>query len=115
MAIPLPATPILPVADMDAASGFYRAAGFTVEAYDDGYSFVLHDGREVLHLAAIEDMDVPANRAACYLHRRDVDAIHGSWRAAGMAVTPVGIKAWGMREFSVTDPSGNLVRVGSNL
>ena len=36
-------------------------------------------------------------------------------RATGMPVSNVESKPWGMREFSVRDPSGNNLRIGQNL
>ena len=33
----------------------------------------------------------------------------------GEAIDPVADKSWGMREFAVADPSGNIVRVGQNV
>lgn len=105
---------IFPVADMAAAVAFYRRLGFEVEAYDDSYAWVRHRGEEILHLALVEGLDAEANAAAGYLHVQDADA----WHAALSAVVRVGEiadRAWGMREFALTDPAGNLLRVGRNL
>ena len=38
--------------------------------------------------------------------------LHTRLEAAGLPVTPVRQEPWGMTEFSVRDPDGNLVRVG---
>ena len=37
---------------------------------------------------------------------------HARWAAAGLPVSQLRAKPWGMVEFSVTDPSGNRLRVG---
>jgi hypothetical protein len=66
-------TPVFPTADMSASTAFYRAAGFDVDAYDDGYAFVLRNGDEVLHLAATDELDPAHNQPACYRNTTDAD------------------------------------------
>ena len=103
---------VFPVADLPAAIAFYEAIGLEVEAYDDGYAWVRHHGEEILHLARVDGLDVGANRAAGYWHVQDVDAWHERCRAVEPG--PVVDQPWGMREFSLLDPSGNHLRVGRN-
>ena len=43
-----------------------------------------------------------------------VDAWHARFTAAGLPATAVQDEPWGMREFSVRDPSGNNLRIGQN-
>lgn len=99
---------------MPAAIAFYEALGLEVEPYDANYAFVTGQGTMVCHLRLIDDLDVAANRSALYVQVGDADAVRallGSVASASeMADMP-----WGMREFSVTDPSGNLMRVGHSL
>lgn len=106
--------PILPVIEMDDAISFYRQLGFDTEPYDDGYSIVRNSGDEVLHLRVIEDLDPATNAASVYFHVQDVDAVHREWTGKGLATGEVVGQPWGMREFTVTDPAGNLIRVGQN-
>ena len=108
------ATPILPVRDMAESVAFWTAAGLSVERYDDGYAFVVRDG-ELLHLAADPGVDPALKASGCYIHARNVDELHAAWSAAGLPVSELADQPWGMREFSVKDPSGNLVRVGRNI
>ena len=105
----------VPVRDVTDAAGFYRALGFAVETYDDGYAWVTHAGREILHLARPDGFDRQANRAAAYFHVQDAAAWHAAWSAGGADVTPVVDQPWEMREFALTDPDGNRIRVGQNL
>ena len=107
------ATPILQVHDMSEALTFWKATGFDVEPYDENYVFVSRNG-ELLHLAADPTLDPTRNSAACYIHARNVDELHTTWKAVGLPVSDIADQPWGMREFSVKDPSGNLVRVGRN-
>ncbi len=105
---------IFPVRDMAEAVAFYEAIGFEVEAFDESYAWVRHRGEEILHLALSADLDPATNGAAGYFHVQDPDRWHA---ACGEAVEPgdVADRPWGMREFALRDPSGNLLRVGANL
>lgn len=106
---------IFPVIDMDTAITFYRSLGFEVESYDGGYAWVRHRGDEVLHLALVDDLNHATNRAAGYFHVQDASAWHTAWTEAGVTLGPVEDLPWQMREFRLTDPSGNLLRVGQNI
>jgi catechol 2,3-dioxygenase-like lactoylglutathione lyase family enzyme len=106
------AIPILPVRDLPEAAAFWSRAGLEVEEYDAGYAFVRADGDEIVHLAVHPSVDPDTNLAACYVHVPDVVGWHDRLADAGLPVTEVRDEPWGMTEFSVRDPSGNLVRVG---
>ena len=115
-------TPTLPVADMTEAIAFYERAGFGVRLYRDdhgdggeGFAFVDFDGQSVFDLDAAADFEPMANRAGCYLITADADAWHARMRDAGLPVTPLADQPWGMREFTLTDPSGNCVRIGRGI
>jgi len=104
-----------PVADMGQSVSFYRSLGFEVEAYGPGYAWVRHSGDEILHLALVPELDLEANHAAVYFHVQDVAEWHSAWSASVPSLTPIEDCPWEMREFRLTDPSGNLLRVGQNL
>lgn len=108
------ATPILPVRDMAEATTFWETTGHSVERYDGGYAFVMRDGGELLHVTTDPTLDPARNSTACYIHERNVDEVHATWAAAGLPVSVLDDMPWGMREFTVKDPSGNLIRVGRN-
>lgn len=114
-------TPTLPVADIAEAVAFYERAGFGVRVYDDddggeaGFAFVDFDGQSVFDLDAAADFDPAANRAGCYLVTGDAEAWHTRMRDASLPVTPLSDQPWGMREFTLTDPSGNHVRIGRSI
>jgi catechol 2,3-dioxygenase-like lactoylglutathione lyase family enzyme len=108
-------TPTLPVADMDAAARFYETAGFGVRRYDDGFAFGHLGDQSVFDLDVIADLDPAANYAGCYIIAADVDAWHARLVAAGLPVTPVEDQPWGMHEFTLTDPSGNHLRIGKGV
>lgn len=106
---------IFPTVDLGAAETFYAQLGFGIRRDDEGDTWVLHDGHELLHLARVDDLDLSRNRAAAYLHVQDADACRHAWLQAGVDVGPIADEPFGMREFQVTDPSGNLLRVGHRL
>lgn len=107
--------PILPVASMDPALAFYRQLGFDVRSYDSGYAWVLDGGEEIFHLREVAGLDAELNASSCYLHVGDADKWHAAWVAAGVSVGTIADQPWSMREFMITDPSGNLIRVGQNI
>jgi uncharacterized glyoxalase superfamily protein PhnB len=115
-------TPTLPVADIAEAVAFYERAGFGVRIYRDehgdggeGFAFVDFDGQSVFDLDGIPDLDVAANHSGCYLITDDAEAWHARMTAARLAVTELADQPWGMREFTLTDPWGNHVRIGRGI
>jgi catechol 2,3-dioxygenase-like lactoylglutathione lyase family enzyme len=109
-------TPILPVRDIDEATAFYESAGFDVRLYEGGgFAFVERDDESVFDLDLAERLDPDQNHAGCYLIVRDVDAWHSELSSAGLPVTTLSDQPWGMREFTLTDPSGNHVRIGRSV
>ncbi len=108
------ATPILEVPDLVAATGFYRDVGFEVTAYDDGYAFVCVHGEEVMHLRLGPSATRHDDQRA-YLHVADAAAWHVAMRERSAPVTALEDEPWGMREFALRDPFGNVVRIGQNL
>jgi catechol 2,3-dioxygenase-like lactoylglutathione lyase family enzyme len=107
-------TAIFPTRDMAESKRFYAAAGFDLEAYDEGYVFVMRDGGELLHLVWAPELNPQANPSACYIHCSKTELWHEGWSEAGLPVSLLEDRPWGTREFSVIDPSGNLIRVGRN-
>lgn len=99
---------------MEHAVGFYRQLGFDVEPYDAAYTIVSQSGEEVFHLRVVEDLDPARNAASVYFHVQDVDAVRAAWTGTGVAAGELVDQPWGMREFTTTDPAGNLIRVGQN-
>ncbi|WP_226355226.1 MULTISPECIES: VOC family protein [unclassified Pseudonocardia] len=105
--------PVFATTDLDRWLDHYRALGFTVERYDDGYGFAVLGGVE-LHVSVLPDHD-PARTAGCaYLHVDDADALHTRWSAVagGREVAPVDT-SYGLREGAHHDPDNNLLRYGS--
>ena len=104
-------TPVLPVVDLAEAVLFYERAGFGVrtwigeEGSPGGYAFVEYDGQSVFDLG-LEPIDPDRNGAGCYLAVGNPDEWHGRMASAGLPVGPIEDQDYGMRDFTLTDPSG---------
>jgi uncharacterized glyoxalase superfamily protein PhnB len=107
------AVPVLPTDDMGASTAFWTAAGFGVGAYSADFAIAEREGVE-LHVVSAQPSDA-RDRGEAYLHVRDVGGVHRAWAAAGLPVSELRDEPWGMREFHLTDPGGNHVRVGSSI
>jgi catechol 2,3-dioxygenase-like lactoylglutathione lyase family enzyme len=111
------AIPILPARDLDETIAFYSRLGFELHRrYDHhGYAIVSRGPME-LHFFDHEHVDPAHSHAGCYLRVEDARAMHDEWHRNGVErVSTLEDKPWLMREFSVVDPSGNLLRVGQSL
>jgi hypothetical protein len=106
------AVPVLRTEDLAASVAFWEAAGFDVQRLGDDFALAERDGVE-LHLVQLQ----PAgrDRGEAYLHTQDVDGLHSSWSAAGLAVSELRNEPWNMREFNLVDPGGNRLRIGQSL
>ncbi len=108
-------TPTLPVRDMDEATRFCEAAGFDVEHYSDDFAFVHFRDRSVFDLDQVADLDPATNHAGCYVITEEADNWHERFITAGLPVTPIQDMPWNMHEFTLTDPSGNHIRIGRSV
>ena len=97
---------------MDEAVLFYEVAGFTVNRYDDGFVFVQLNDQSVFDLDLVPGLNSDDNHAGCYIIVDDVDGWHRRLHSGGLNVTALDDMPWHMREFRLTDPSGNNIRIG---
>ena len=117
------AVPIMPAKDLDATLAFYERLGFeNVGAAPAEWNYlIIRRGGVQLHFYGDPDVDPLTTSSSCYVYTEDADALHDTWNAIGVAVDPnTGSRLqepvdtdYGMREFALVDPNGNLVRVGS--
>ena len=105
------ATAILQARDLDETAAFYVHVGLTVDVLDANYAIVVHDGHELLHLTTSDN----PSPGSVYLNVGDAGTWHARCTDAGAGPGPIADRPWGMREFSVTDPSGNTLRIGNNV
>ena len=111
-------TPTLPVTDLREAIGFYERAGFRVRVTRQmTMTPVTGSGSSAMTTKVCStSMSWTSTRprigqaAICIV--QDADTWHARMAADGLPVTPIEDQPWGMREFTLTDPSGNHVRIG---
>jgi len=112
--------PILPAQDVPRTRQFYESLGFRAGYNDDRYD-ILRRGSLVVHLERHGDLAPDANHTSCYWRVADADALHREFSALGLpsegapSLTEPCDERWGMREFTLKDPAGNLIRVGHEL
>lgn len=120
------AVPVLPVAAIEPAAGFWRdRLGFGIGHSDEGYAVLIRDGIEI-HLWAAEDetwRDRPdrpvvtgaesflAGTASARVLAREIDGLFDEMREAGVLHPngALGDKPYGLREFAILDLDGNLL------
>lgn len=116
----LTAIPILPCRDLDETLSFYVSLGFVLEFEQiepDVYAILRLEDAEI-HFFGHPALDPAASIAGCYLRVSDADGVYGWWSPLGLPsqgiprLDPIADRPWGMREFALIDPNGNLVRVG---
>ncbi|HEY0416859.1 MAG TPA: VOC family protein [Gaiellaceae bacterium] len=117
------AVPIMPSRDLHATLAFYTRLGFeSIGAPPEQWGYViLRRGGVQLHFYADPDVDPLTTDHSCYVYVEDADALHAEWdrigvatdRATGSRLQAPSSTDYGLREFALVDPSGNLLRVGS--
>jgi catechol 2,3-dioxygenase-like lactoylglutathione lyase family enzyme len=102
--------PILPSTDLDRTATFYRSAGMQEVARYEGYLLMGFRGVE-LHFT-IEPGTAGGGQA--FVLVPDAGRLWKQLKSQGVpGLGPVEDREHGLREFVVTDPDGNRIRVGS--
>jgi catechol 2,3-dioxygenase-like lactoylglutathione lyase family enzyme len=107
---------VLHVKDMAAALAFYRdKLGFTVSfTWEDPPRYVgLCLGDAAIHLNSYVP---PAGPSHVCIFCKGIDPFYARLVASGVNVTePIGDRAYGMRDFNVTDPDGHCIVFGQGI
>lgn len=115
--------PILPCRDLSETRAFYEKLGFKPWFGPESrwpYEIVSR-GNLVIHFFPEESLNPPNSNSGCYLRVMDADAFYKELAELRLPVegiprlTAPEDQPWGMREFNLVDPSGNLLRIGHNL
>jgi hypothetical protein len=129
------AAPILPMYDAATTRSFYERVGFTIGRGSDDEYLMVRRGLIDLHFFHASDVDPFSTAGMAYLYVDDADAYRREILDAGIAnagdrddldamwrmnrdVSRVGAiedKPWRMREFALSDPVNNLLRVGHSI
>jgi hypothetical protein len=102
------AIPILPSSDLNRTAAYYASAGFVEAERHDAYLVLHNDGVE-LHFAH-HDTVTPGT---CFVHVADATKLWKQLRRNVEGVGQIADHDYGLREFTLTDPDGNNVRIGS--
>jgi ketosteroid isomerase-like protein len=117
------AEPILPSRDLEETRQFYQQLGF--EAWWGGKApwdyEIVSRGNLVVHFFLDSGLAPDKNDTSCYWRVADAGQLHGELSALQLPVrgiprlsAPID-QPWGMHEFTIVDPSGNLIRVGHDI
>src|SRR6185503_19908211 len=94
--------------------------GFKPGFNDDRYE-ILRRGNLVVHLEPHHALVPATNRTSCYWRVRNADVLYQEFLSLGLppegtpSLTAPSDESWGMREFTIRDPSGNPIRIGHEL
>ena len=105
---------MLAVTDLGRSAEFYQQLGFTVENRRDDWgwaSLCLGACRLMLDVST-NGHPGPLRRSVIYLYPDDLEAYHRGARANGLDVPEIAPTFYGMREFRLEDPDGNLLWIG---
>jgi catechol 2,3-dioxygenase-like lactoylglutathione lyase family enzyme len=113
------AIPTLPCRSVGATTEFYRQLGFQggSHTFNSDYA-IFRRGVIELHFFTHKELVPAESSAGCYIRVRDVRSIYEACSASGLPsqglprMSCLEDKPWGLKEFSVLDPDGNLLRIG---
>ncbi len=95
-------------------AAYYATLGFAVAHRYPDYLIVRRDDL-LLHFWLCADRHVAENSACC-LHVADVRPLFAELETRGIGqLAALETKPWGMLDFALVDPNGNLLRIGESL
>jgi len=114
------AIPILVSRDIPKSVEFYQKLGFesTYPVDSTADYAILCRGALEIHLSFFPDIVPSESYLACYLRVTQVDELFQELQALELpteGIPRIGFledKPWGMREFYIVDPDGNLLKIG---
>ncbi len=116
------AIPTLPSLSVRDTLVFYRRLGFDgqIRGIGDSYA-ILRRGTVELHFFNHKELRPAESSAGCYIRVADAESIYQAFALAKLPRRGIPRqdaledKPWGMREFAIVDPDGNLLRIGQTL
>ena len=113
--------PILPSRDLPVTRAFYESWGFTAW-YDDGDYLLMNRDRVEIHFFRHAEHVAAQSDHGVYVRPKDVDAISDELIGLNLPsdtgfprFSAAEDKPWGMREATLWDPDGNLLRIGQEV
>jgi catechol 2,3-dioxygenase-like lactoylglutathione lyase family enzyme len=116
------AIPTLPSRSVKDTLAFYTKLGFGGKILGAGDSYlILTRGDLEIHFFTHRELRPAESSAGCYIRVLDVQSIYQAFALAKLPqkgiprMDALADKPWGMREFAIVDPDGNLLRIGQTL
>jgi catechol 2,3-dioxygenase-like lactoylglutathione lyase family enzyme len=113
------AIPTLPCRSVPETVAFYARLGFEGGAHESNREYaILRRGAVELHFFTHRGLVPAESSAGCYIRVSDAESIHRAFAASQLPRTGIPRmdaledKPWGLREFAIVDPDGNLLRIG---
>ena len=121
--------PLLPCRSIDDQIAFYESIGFEVtyrQKAPNVYASVQRGGIE-LHFFVMKGYDPAGSYSTCYVMVTDIDHLYADFRAGlkqslgripTRGIPRIGAlkdMSYGVRQFLMTDPGGNIIRIGQPL
>lgn len=108
---PAIAIPVLATLDIEETRRFYEEKlGFTTEAYGN-YVLARRDRMEI-HFWLTDNPEFPKNTST-YIRGGQIVALYEEYRTKGIErLSEFTVRPWNMKEFTIHDPHGNLLRFG---
>jgi hypothetical protein len=103
----LAVAPRFVVHDLEQGLTFYRQLGFQTTYQDETFAIVERDGVD-LHLNYFSD--APRGKYSVYwIAVTNIDVLYQQYLPTNAVQSPFEAKPWGLKEFFVRDPFGNLI------
>lgn len=107
----LQAIPILLSPNLSESVEYAAKLGFETETFFDNYAILRGHGVEI-HYSYTERPDV-CNETSCYIRGGGILALYETLKAQNApGLTDMFMRPWGMTEFYLHDPHGNLLKFG---
>jgi uncharacterized glyoxalase superfamily protein PhnB len=95
------------VHDLEQALTFYGQLGFKTTYHDEDFAIVERDGVDI-HLNHFPD--APKEKCSvCWIAVTKSDILYQQYLPTSAVRSPLKAQPWGFKEFTVRDPSGNLI------
>ena len=108
----LSVAPRFVVSDMEKALAFYGQLGFQTTYHDEHFAIVARD--EVnLHFNCYPES--PKSHAVCWIAVTNIDALYQQYLPTNAVQSTPEAKPWGLKEFFLRDPFGNLLLFAERL
>ncbi len=112
------AATIFHVKDPQSAAQFYRdMLGFDITfEWGDPVEYVVTNREDAIgiHFSKLAPDDQRNFQASIYVFVYDVDALYQEFNERSVAIhTPIGTRDYGMRDFDILDPDGNMLCFGT--